>query len=118
MRQSARMQFPNHPARLAAIATGALKWSGPDCPDGHGTLRHVSSGQCVECNRIRSRERARRKAAAQPPRVNIADDPARLAALAAGGRFFMGKPCRHGHDGRRYMRSMECVGCGRARTGV
>ncbi len=36
---------------------------------------------------------------------------ARDAAIAAGKAIYVGRPCRLGHDGRRYTGSQACVDC-------
>lgn len=35
----------------------------------------------------------------------------RAIAAAQGDRFYMGAPCAHGHDGRRYTSTGGCVEC-------
>lgn len=40
---------------------------------------------------------------------------ARAAAMAAGRRTYMGKPCPSGHSGLRYVKQSCCVECGRLR---
>jgi hypothetical protein len=57
------MEQANNSARLAAMEAGEKTFKGPACKEGHDGLRHVINGQCVECNRIRSRDRARKLAA-------------------------------------------------------
>lgn len=37
--------------------------------------------------------------------------PTRKQALAAGAKFYMGKPCRHGHSGERYTSTNACRAC-------
>lgn len=36
--------------------------------------------------------------------------------MAAGEKTYCGKPCPHGHDGERYTKAGECVGCMKARV--
>lgn len=125
------MQFANHPARLAAVASGTLRWIGPSCPHHSAAERWASSGRCIECSRTSAREHERRKTppevrtarlariaarkaekAARQAEPNIAAHPARLAALAAGERTWLGPDCRHGHGGLRYTsRTAACVEC-------
>jgi 5-methylcytosine-specific restriction endonuclease McrA len=40
----------------------------------------------------------------------------RAAARAAGVKIYVGKPCPHGHDGRRYVSKGTCVGCAKEHT--
>lgn len=40
----------------------------------------------------------------------------RAAARAAGMKIYVGKPCPHGHDGRRYVSKGTCVGCAKENT--
>ena len=121
-----------HPDRLAAEAAGHIRWHGPDCLQHSPAERWTSNGRCVDCSRESTRETKRcQSAARQPYRVtrrlaiearraeavakraapNITDHPVRLAALAAGDRFFEGPSCRHGHAGLRYTASTACVAC-------
>lgn len=128
----------HHPARIAA--TGK-HWLGPPCPTHGDALRFVSTGGCVDCGRIRSRDAARRKAALpenvrsraeryaaraarkaadaeRRARPNIADHPARLAALAVGESTWHGPDCRHGHNGMRYVAPpFACITCRRITNG-
>lgn len=38
---------------------------------------------------------------------------ARQAAIAAGAKTYLGKPCNHGHRGERRVGSMKCIDCDR-----
>ncbi|MBA2127179.1 hypothetical protein DLM45_13245 [Hyphomicrobium methylovorum] len=127
----------NHPARLAAQAVGLKQWHGPHCPIHPDAFRFVSTGACIDCGRINSRDAARRRAAvpavvaqrearqaaiagrkaAEAERralPNIANDPRRLAAIAAGLSTWLGPDCRHRHGSLRYTSSTAaCVECRR-----
>ncbi len=37
--------------------------------------------------------------------------PAKQEAIAARRTHYVGKPCPHGHDGRRYTETGKCVAC-------
>lgn len=128
-----------HPDRIAARDAGERHWLGPPCPHHGDQPRFVSSGGCVVCGRESSRKYSRRRTALLAPyrmarqaaialrkaeeaerraRPNIPDHPARLAALAAGDRTWLGPPCRHGHGGLRYTtKACACVECRRTPNG-
>lgn len=110
----ARMaQFPSHPARLAALAANELRWRGPACPNHPKSPRWTSSGQCEACNRERSLRQSQRRTR----RIPIYLHPALLAAREAGAKHWAGPPCRHGHDGVRYVAGgFACVRCVNKRT--
>ena len=40
----------------------------------------------------------------------------RESAARAGHRTYAGSPCKHGHDGERYVADNKCVHCVRARV--
>jgi hypothetical protein len=136
--------FPKHAARIAAASLAEKKWAGPDCASRHGGLRWTATGQCVACNNIRSRDRARIKAA-QPEvlaaravkserrereraervaaqearrrnvRTPMAQMPAHAAAKAAGEAHWHGPPCSACGQTLRYVRKgKQCVTCARA----
>lgn len=42
----------------------------------------------------------------------------RRAAAARGERKYIGKPCKHGHEGLRYTRNDNCVECVEVRRAV
>ncbi|OZA30926.1 MAG: hypothetical protein B7X93_01460 [Hydrogenophilales bacterium 17-61-9] len=50
-------------SRIEAIDTGAMHFfTGRPCVHGHVEKRYTTSGECVECSRIRARDAARRDA--------------------------------------------------------
>lgn len=40
----------------------------------------------------------------------------REEAARAGRTTYPGRPCKHGHDGERYVSDGKCVHCGRERS--
>lgn len=46
------------------------------------------------------------------PKANLAQ----LAAIQSGQNIYMGDPCRHGHNGLRYVRGCDCVECSKGRN--
>lgn len=44
--------------RAKALARGAKTYRGKPCMRGHGSLRFVANGNCVECNRLNYLKRA------------------------------------------------------------
>lgn len=42
-------------------------------------------------------------------------EPTREQAMARGLPTYKGRPCKHGHDGTRYVTSCDCVQCAKAR---
>src|SRR5579872_2681808 len=52
----------SHPARLAAIAAGEIKFTtGEPCAMGHTSARYVSNAACVACTAIRTKANAKRE---------------------------------------------------------
>lgn len=88
------------------------RFSGVPCAEHPDAQRWVSSGNCVTCSGIRSRNQYRPKLC----RERIGTHPARMAAQAAGSRTWIGPMCRHGHV-ERYTKSASCAVCMRARNG-
>lgn len=50
------MAQPSHPARIAALHSGAATFKGKACDLGH-TLRHTKSRACVTCQAEGQRQR-------------------------------------------------------------
>jgi hypothetical protein len=101
----------NHPARQAAHRLGEKRFIGLPCAEHPNAERWVSSGNCVTCSGIRSREQKPKSA-----RERIGTHPARTTAQAAGERTWIGPVCRHGHV-ERYTKSGSCAVCMRAANG-
>lgn len=98
--------------RDEARAAGLARYDaeGVPCRHGHTRGRYVSSGQCAECLRLK----VRRMRSRLPPKVLNCP---RIMARAAGSRTYLGKSCKGGHRGERYVRSALCVDCPSARGG-
>lgn len=73
------------------------------CRNGHDTGRR-SDGKCRGCYRQR---KARHRAKVRAEKGIVL----RCEAIAAGNDVYIGKPCRHNHDGRRRVKTRECVTC-------
>jgi hypothetical protein len=101
----------NHPARQAALKNGEKRFTGPPCAHHPAAQRWVSSGNCVTCSGIRSREQKPRSS-----KNRLGEHPARIAARAAGERTWIGPECRHGHV-ERYTNNAACAACARIRNG-
>ena len=83
--------------RAAARTAGLTRYStGKPCIQGHLVERFSSSGNCVECMRIRISLRRQN---------NIGFAP----------RIYTGKPCRYGHVAARLVSNHTCVECARIR---
>lgn len=124
--------------REAAKAQGLQKYlSSRICAAGHEGWRFTRDGKCVECNRLACQARqqqylldnpdilADRLAKKEQTRINREEKErrikaaapwrqareARQAALAAGDKHYMGKPCSKGHSGLKYTKHGSCVEC-------
>ena len=91
------------PEREAARAADErFYFTGKACKNGHVGKRYTANGLCATCairNTLKS-------AAKQP------EHPNRIAARAAGAiHYAQGKPCRHGHEDRRFVSNGICVQC-------
>lgn len=122
-----------------ARAQGLTRYySGKPCKNGHLSERYVNGGGgCVQC--MREGEDRRRRAEGKPPlaeyRASLAarkvkasphrkrspneawlhPTPQRNIVDPASGKY-IGKPCKHGHDGERYIIGNGCVECARIAT--
>jgi hypothetical protein len=118
------MSHKNNPVRLAALAAGLNTFEvDRPCPAGH-FLRHVSNGTCVACTKLADDKRREEARLARTPgvpcgqpkpvkrNITLKDHPARLAALAAGEKYFAAESCSRNHISARYVSTGECVQCG------
>jgi len=79
------------------------------CKNGHLGRRHTATASCEQCLLETA---AQREAAAPPPRPRWKEDPAYLAALAAGAKIFQSEtPCTEGHTGPRRVVDRRCCEC-------
>lgn len=49
------------PERIAAAKAGETHYHGEPCVNGHGTLRYVISGRCVECDKANASKQYKRR---------------------------------------------------------
>ncbi len=115
----------------AIAEDGRYYFSGSPCRHGHLSPR-LLDGRCIECNRIKSRDRYRRRSAKkrgqaewQNGRVQKMVDldaliesglptSAQEAKKSGSKYYFTGDPCRNGHLSPRYMNG-DCIQCSRDR---
>lgn len=126
-------------SRAEAIAQGKSVYMRDDpCSHGHLAGRFVDGHKCVECNRIKCAERARKRLANNPElrikkerhkehrRVVAIKKEKRAAKVASTRRagsarkeakiaglntYMSGRPCKHGHNAPRYTQTGSCTEC-------
>lgn len=102
-----RKYGPWLPTRKMAIKHGAKTYlTGQPCRNGHISFRNVSDWKCHECCRAQW-ERNRRKNGEQPFQPNME----KRAAAKNGERYYVGQPCPHGHEGKRWTHNGACFDC-------
>jgi hypothetical protein len=97
----------------------ARKYIGLPCPHGHGGIRYVRSDLCVRCEELRYQSIKRGRIAAAGlsySQLEPWDLITRAQACHAGLIHYDGKPCPHGHSGRRYVKGGACVECSTVAT--
>lgn len=109
--------------RADAMRDGAKRYTGRDCPKGHGPERYTASAQCVVCTAERSLESYQRGAAKRhaekaltkvrraSPNGLKAARAARAQARIGNARTYQGQDCHAAHGGTRYTSNGTCVQC-------
>lgn len=88
--------------RDAASERGDKTYLGHPCQNGHIGKRYVNGkGQCVDC----ATNWKRKSSPKRPWKRN------RQVAQDLAVKTYDGRPCKHGHAGRRYTNSGGCVAC-------
>lgn len=81
---------------------GLATYQGKPCKHGHSGIRYTAGGCVGCCKHIRRVHPA--AASVHGPRHK---------AYLLGLKTYQGRPCKHGHDGKRYVSSLGCVECER-----
>lgn len=105
--------------REIARRAGSTKYSdGKQCRNGHSSERWVSDGKCVECGRVRDKEKYYKQQGRQLPQEPREDSPKEVALKAGQSRYFDGVPCLRGHISFRRAGTGHCIECARMKLKI
>lgn len=89
-------------SRSTAIKNNLNKYTGSPCNKCGNSIRYTTSSNCIKCT---SYVPTGKKVGGSPL-------PERIAAINADEEFYVtGKPCKHGHISKRYVKNSLCFEC-------